>query len=154
MISFNINFASLSQIKMTSQYKFDQAREMMKLRCTLLCCQTVSFTITILFFVTTLVCALVAIINQDMFMTTIFLFIFGVYMFTTFLFLLLDELNKESSTEHSPESEIYTIPVDDEPAPSYEALFGMNTSPPPYEIATKENWKEMMNESLTIICLE
>ena len=91
---------------------------------------------------------------QDMFMAAIFLFMFVVYMFITLQFLMLHELNKESSTEHSQESEIYTIPVDDEPAPSYETLFGLNTSPPPYEIATKENWKEMMEESLSIVCLE
>ena len=75
-------------------------------------------------------------------------------MFTTFQFLMMHELNKESSTEQSQESEIYTIPVVEEPAPSYETLFGLNTSPPPYEIATKENWKEIMEENLTIVCLE
>ena len=139
---------------MTSQYKFDLAREMLNSKCSWRCCQTVSLIITVLTFFTTISCAMVAIINEDIFMATIFLLVFVVYMFTTFQFLIMHELNKESSTEHSQESEIYTIPVDDEPAPSYETLFGMNTSPPPYEIATKENWKEMMEESLSIVCLE
>ena len=139
---------------MTSQYKFHLARDMLNSKCSRRYCETVSLIITVLVFITTLICAMVAIINQDMFMATIFLFIFVVYMFTTFQFLIMHELNKESSTEHSQESEICTIPVDDEPAPSYDSLFGMNTSPPPYEIATKENWKEIMEENLTIVCLE
>ena len=139
---------------MNSQYKFNLTREMLNSKCSWHCCQTVSLIITVLTFFTTISCAMVAIINEDIFMATIFLLVFVVYMFTTFQFLIMHELNKESSTEHSQESEIYTIPVDDEPAPSYETLFGMNTSPPPYEIATKENWKEMMEESLSIVCLE
>ena len=139
---------------MNSQYKFDLTREMLNSKCSWHCCQTVSLIITLFTFITTLICAMVAIMYQDMFMAAIFLFIFVVYMFITLQFLMLHELNKESSTEHSQESEIYTIPVDDEPAPSYETLFGLNTSPPPYEIATKENWKEMMEESLSIVCLE
>ena len=138
---------------MTSQYKFDLAREMLNSKCAWHC-QIVSFIIIVLIFITMLICAMVAIINEDMFMLTISLFIFIVYMFTTFQFLMMHELKKETSTEHSQESEIHTIPVDDEPAPSYDSLFGMNTSPPPYEIATKENWKEMMEESLSIVCLE
>ena len=139
---------------MTSQYKFHLARDMLNSKCSRRYCETVSLIITVLVFITTLICAMVAIINQDMFMATIFLFIFVVYMFTTFQFLMMHELNKESLTEQSQESEIYTIPVVEEPAPSYETLFGLNTSPPPYEIATKENWKEMMEENLTIVCLE
>ena len=139
---------------MTSQYKFDLAREMLNSKCSWRCCQTVSLIITVLTFFTTISCAMVAIINEDIFMATIFLLVFVVYMFTTFQFLIMHELNKESSTEHSQESEIYTIPVDDEPAPSYETLFGMNTSPPPYEIATKENWKDMIVQDLQIVYFE
>ena len=138
---------------MTSQYKFDLAREMLNSKCAWHC-QIVSFIIIVLIFITMLICAMVAIINEDMYMLAISLFIFIVYLFTVFQFLMMRELNMDFSTEHSQESEIYTIPVDDEPAPSYESLFGMNTSPPPYEIATKENWKEMMEESLSIVCLE
>ena len=69
------------------------------------------------------------------------------------LIITMSELNKQSSREHSAESEIFTIPIYQETAPSYDSLFEMNTLPPPYEIATKKNLKES-EANLTIICVE
>ena len=101
-----------------------------------------------------MVFASVAIINEDLHLVFVFLIVYAVYMAITFKFFIIFHLNMESSTERSQESEIYTIPVYQDPAPRYEAIFEMNTLPPPYEIATKEDWKQMMEESLTIVCLE
>ena len=101
-----------------------------------------------------LICSLVAMFTEDQFLTIILIFIFLVFMFSILqLIITMSELNKQSSTEYSSESEIFTIPIYQEPAPSYDSLFEMNTLPPPYEIATKKN----MNESeanLKMICVE
>ena len=104
--------------------------------------------------IATLVCSLVAMLTEDQFLTIILIFIFLVLMFTILqLIITMSELNKQSSTEHSAESEIFTIPIYQEPAPSYNSLFEMNTLPPPYEMATKKNLKES-EANLTIICVE
>ena len=101
-----------------------------------------------------LVCSLVAVLTEDQFLTIILIFIFLVLMFTILqLIITMSELNKQSSTEHSAESEIFTIPIYQEHAPSYDSLFEMNTLPPPYEIATKKNLNEC-EANLTIICVE
>ena len=101
-----------------------------------------------------LVCSLVAMLTEDQFLTIILIFIFLVLMFSILqLIITLSELNKQSSIEHSAESEIFTITTYQEPAPSYDSLFEMNTLPPPYEIATKNNLKES-EADLKIICVE
>ena len=101
-----------------------------------------------------LICSLVTMFTEDEFLTIILIFIFLVLMFSILqLIITMSELNKQSSTEHSAESEIFTISTYQEPAPSYDSLFEMNTLPPPYEIATKKNLKES-EANLTIICVE
>ena len=101
-----------------------------------------------------LICSLVAMLTEDQFLTIILIFIFLVLMFTILqLIITMSQLNKQSSREHSSESEIFTIPIYQEPAPSYDSLFEMNTLPPPYEMATKKNLKES-EVNLPIICVE
>ena len=67
-----------------------------------------------------------------------------------FLFIFKIELNREASTLSS---EVFSIPIEEAP-PSYEEIFKLNTNPPPYEIAIKENCKELIVEDLPIICVE
>ena len=83
--------------------------------------------------------------------TFIFVFIL-IFVVTSQLLILCDyELNIRSSTEYSQQSRIFIIPIYQEPVPSYESLFGMNSSPPPpYEIVTKKEDED----SLKIVCLE
>ena len=127
---------------------------MLKIKC--FCTSDVIATIVIFSYIgiAILICSLVAMLTEDQFLTIILIFIFFVLMFSIFqLIITLSELNKQSSIEHSAESEIFTITTYQEPAPSYDSLFEMNTLPPPYEIATKKN----MNESeanLKMICVE
>ena len=103
-----------------------------------------------------IVCQLVALMEQkDLNLAYVGLFVIYVYSFSycLFLFIYYYERNREASTENTQDSEIFTIPIEGAP-PSYEALFNLNTFPPPYEIAIKENWKEMIVEDLPIVCVE
>ena len=103
--------------------------------------------------ITIWICSLVAMLTEDLLLTLILIFIFLVFMFTILKVIMMFESNKRSSTGNSAAPEIFTISTYQEPPPSYDSLFEMNTLPPPYEIATKKNMKES-EVSQTIICVE
>ena len=101
-----------------------------------------------------IICQAVALlVLQDLELASIaFFFIIYAYLFFYCFFLCIFkiELNREASTLSS---EVFSIPIEEAP-PSYEEIFKLNTNPPPYEIAIKENCKELIVEDLPIICVE
>ena len=96
---------------------------------------------------------IVAMLIKDLVLTTLFLIMYIGYLIIIFPYVVISELNNESSTVRYRETKIYTIPISEEPSPSYESLFAMNTLPPPYHIAIKENWKKR-EDNLTIVSVE
>ena len=72
------------------------------------------------------------------------------FVFTCFFFLCI---RMSTPAEHTQGSETIINPIEDTP-PSYEGLFKLYTNPPPYEVATKENWKDMIVQDLQIVCFE
>ena len=96
----------------------------------------------------------VAMIIKDVVLTTLFLIMYIGYLIIIFPYVVISELNNnESSSGRYRETKVYTIPISEEPSPSYESLFAMNTLPPPYHIAIKENWKRR-EDNLTIVSVE
>ena len=97
---------------------------------------------------------IVAMIIKDLVLTTLFLIMYIGYLIIIFPYVVISELNNnESSSGRYRETKVYTIPISEEPSPSYESLFAMNTLPPPYHIAIKENWKRR-EDNLTIVSVE
>ena len=96
---------------------------------------------------------IVAMLIKDLVLTTLFLIMYIGYLIIIFPYVVISELNNESSSGRYREPKIYTIPISEEPSPSYESLFAMNTLPPPYHIAIKENWKRR-EDNLTIVSVE
>ena len=96
---------------------------------------------------------IVAMLIKDLVLTTLFLIMYIGYLIIIFPYVVISELNNESSSGRYRETKIYTIPISEEPSPSYESLFAMNTLPPPYHIAIKENWKKR-EDKLTIVSVE
>ena len=97
---------------------------------------------------------IVSLLIKNLVLTTLFLLIYIGTLILSFPYIAIKELNHQASRERYQESKIiYTIPIYEEPAPSYDTLFAMNTLPPPYEIAIKENRKKR-EERLTIVCVE
>ena len=116
---------------LVSTYKFDRAEAMLKLKCFSFFEVVVMIFIFSYIGIAILVCSLVAVLTEDQFLTIMLIFLFFLFMFTILqLIITMSELNKQSSREHSAESEIFTIPIYQEPAPSYDSLFEMNTLPP------------------------
>ena len=113
-------------------------------------CQAVVLYIPCVMLVLIIICQAVALLElQDLELALIAFFIIYVYLFSYcfFLFIFKIELNREASTE------VFSIPIEEAP-PSYEEIFKLNTNPPPYEIAIKENCTELNVEDLSIICME
>ena len=96
---------------------------------------------------------IVAMLIKDLVLTTLFLIMYIGYLIIIFPYVVISELNNESSSGRYRETKIYTIPISEEPSPSYESLFAMNTLPPPYHIAIKENWKKR-EDKLTVVSVE
>ena len=116
-------------------------------------CQAVVLYFPCVMIVLITICQVVALfVLQDLALAFIAFFIIYAYLFSYcfFLFIFKIKLNDEASTQRS---EAFAIPIEEAP-PSYEAIFKLNTNPPPYEIAIKENCKELNVEDLSIICME
>ena len=114
-------------------------------------CQALVLYFPCVMLVLIIICQAVALlVLQDLELASIaFFFIIYAYLFLYCFFLVIFkiELNREASTE------VFSIPIEEAP-PSYEEIFKLNTNPPPYEIAIKENCKELIVEDLPIICVE
>lgn len=114
-------------------------------------CEIVGLCFLLVVLVITLIYQAVALIILQASALAFFGF-FIIYAFVfTYLFFLCVCISKPA--EHTQRSETIINPIEDAP-PSYEGLFKLNTNPPPYEVATKENWKDMIVQDLQIVCLE
>lgn len=114
-------------------------------------CEIVGLCFLLVVLVVTLICQAVALIVLQA-STLAFVGFFTMYAFVfTYLFFLYIRMSK--SAEHTQGSETIINPIEDAP-PSYEGLFKLYTNPPPYEVATKENWKDMIVQDLQIVCFE
>ena len=112
-------------------------------------CEIVGLCFLLVVLVVTLICQTVALIVLQ----ASSLAFFGFFIVYAFVFTYLFFLCVRNSKLAEQGSETIINPIEDAP-PSYEGLFKLNTNPPPYEVVTKENWKDMIFQDLQIVCLE